>query len=405
VDIGRLDVAVLAGYPGSIAGTWQQIGRAGRRRDVSVAVLVATSGAVDQYVATHPSYLFDTNPEEARVDADNLHVLLSHLRAATFELPFAPGERFGPQPADDLLAFLGEEGQVRQAADGRWYWASENFPASEISLRTAAQENVVIIDTTGDRPRVIGEVDLFSAPTLVHEDAIYLHESIQYHVDRLDWDERKAYVRHVDVAHYTQADLAVTLKPLDEFAAEPGEAGEHGHGEVMVSSLATIYKKLRFGTNENLGWGRILLPELELHTTAYWVALDSERFAAWRRDDLDVALVGAGRALQTVGSILLMSDPHDLGMVAQVRSPHAERPIVYLYDGVPGGIGLAGRLFERHAELMAAALDLVRTCPCDNGCPACTGPRLESGADGKRVAVRLLEALAGEPSAADARVA
>ena len=211
-------------------------------------------------------------------------------------------------------------------------------------------------------------------------------------------------MRHVDVAHYTQADLAVTLKPLDEFAAEAGEASEHGHGEVMVSSLATIYKKLRFGTNENLGWGRIHLPELELHTTAYWVALDAERFAAWRRDDLDVALVGAGRALQTVGSILLMSDPHDLGMVAQVRSPHAERPVVYLYDGVPGGIGLAGRLFERHAELMAAALDLVRTCPCDTGCPACTGPRLESGGDGKRLAIRLLEVLVGEPSA-DARVA
>ncbi len=399
VDIGGLDASILVGYPGSIAATRQQMGRAGRRQDVSVSVLVATAGAVDQYVATHPEYVLDRTPEEARLDPDNLHVLLAHLRAAAFELPFRPGERFGPAPADDLLAFLAEEGHVRQADDGRWYWASENFPASEISLRSAADENVVIIDTTPDRPRVIGEVDLFAAPTLVHEDAIYLHESLQYHVDRLDWDERKAYVRRVDVDHYTQADLAVTLKPLETFAAEPAEAGERAHGEVMVSSLATIYKKLRLETGENLGWGRIHLPELELHTTAYWIALDGATFAAWRRDDLDVALVGTGRALQAVASVLLMSDPHDLGMVAQARSPHFGRPVVYLYEGVPGGVGLAPRLFERHAELIDGALDLVRGCRCEAGCPACTGPRPDTGSDGKRLAERLLAALAGERTA------
>jgi DEAD/DEAH box helicase domain-containing protein len=398
VDIGRLDAAILAGYPGSIAGTWQQMGRAGRRNGTSVAVLVASGGAVDQYVATHPEYLFDSTPEEARLDPDNLHVLLAHLRAAAFELPFEPGERFGSLPADDLLAFLAEEGHVRQADDGRWYWASENFPASEVSLRTAAQENVVIIDTTPDRPRVLGEVDLFSAPTLVHEDAIYLHESIQYHVDRLDWDERKAYVRRVDVDHYTQADLAVTLKPLETFASAQAVAAERAHGEVMVSSLATVYKKLRFGTNENLGWGRIHLPELELHTTAYWIGLDPGPFAAWRRDDRDAALVGAGRALQATASVLLMSDPRDLGMVAQVQSPHAMRPVVYLYDGVPGGVGLAQRLYERHVELVTGALDLVRGCPCDSGCPACTGPRLEAGGNAKRLAIVLLALLAGTAS-------
>ncbi len=399
VDIGRLDASVLLGYPGSIAATRQQMGRAGRRGETSVSVLVATAGAVDQYVATHPEYVLDSTPEEARLDPDNLHVLLAHLRAAAFELPFRAGERFGPEPADELLAFLAEEGHVRQADDGRWYWASENFPASEISLRSAADENVVIIDTTGDRPRVIGEVDLFAAPTLVHEDAIYLHESLQYHVDRLDWDERKAYVRRVDVDHYTQADTAVTLKPLERFAAGAATASERAHGEVMVSSLATIYKKLRLETGENLGWGRIHLPELELHTTAYWVALDPATFATWRRDDLDVALVGAGRALQAVASVLLMSDQHDLGMVAQVRSPHFARPVIYLYEGVPGGVGLAPRLYDRHAEMVDGALDLVRRCPCEAGCPACTGPRLETGGDGKALARRLLATLAGEYAA------
>jgi len=402
IDIGRLDAAVLAGYPGSIAATWQQIGRAGRRQELSVAVLVATSSPIDQYVAAHPEMLFEASPEEARLDPENLHVLLAHLRAAAFELPFEPGERFGAAAADDLLAFLAEDGHVRQAADGRWYWASENFPASEISLRVAASENVVIIDTGGDRPRVIGEVDLFSARTLVHEGAIYLHESRQFHVDRLDWDEHKAYVRPVDVDYYTQAELAVTLKPLEAFATEPAAGGERTHGEVMVSSLATIYKKLRLETLENLGWGRIHLPEIELHTTAYWVALDPLIAAGWRRDDLDVALIGAGRALQTVGSVLLMSDPRDLGLVTQVRSPHAERPVIYLYDGVPGGVGLAARLFERHAELVAGARDLVAGCACDSGCPACTGPRLETGGDAKRLAVRLLNLLAAGSAAASA---
>src|SRR5205809_2691398 len=259
VDIGQLDVSVLAGYPGSVAATWQQFGRAGRRQETSVAVLVATAAPVDQYVIHHPEFLLSGSPEEARLDPDNLHVLLGHLKAATFELPFRPGETFGSGTADELLAFLAEEGHVRQAADGRWYWSSENFPASAISLRTAAQENVVIIDTTPDRPQVIGEVDLFAAQTLVHEGAIYLHESAQFHVDRLDWDERKAYVRRVDVDHYTQADRAVTLKPLDVFGRDAVAGGARLHGEVMVASLATIYKKLKFLTNENLGWGRIHL--------------------------------------------------------------------------------------------------------------------------------------------------
>ena len=391
VDIGGLDVAVLAGYPGSIAATRQQMGRAGRRLGTSVAVLVASGSAVDRYVLGHPEFVLDGDPEEARLDPDNLHVLLAHLKAAAFELPFEPGETFGPEPADDLLAFLAEDGHVRQAGDGRWYWASENFPASAVSLRSAAEENVVIIDTTGEAPRVIGEVDLFAARTLVHEDAIYLHESVQFHVDRLDWDERKAYVRRVDVDHYTQADLAVTLKPLDVFAGEAAPGGRRNHGEVMVASLATIYKKLKFGTNENIGWGRIHLPEIELQTTAYWLTVDGTD--AWRRDELDVALVGAGRAMQAVASVLLMVDPRDLGLVTQVRAPHADAPAIHLYEPVPGGVGLAERLYAKHAELLDGAADLIARCGCDAGCPACTGPRLEYGAtdiDPRGLALRLL---------------
>jgi DEAD/DEAH box helicase domain-containing protein len=397
VDIGRLDTSILAGYAGSVAATWQRFGRAGRRGGTSVAVLVASGSPVDQYVIHHPEFLLESTPEEARLDPNNLHVLLAHLRAATFELPFEPGEVFGPGPVDDLLAFLGEERHVRQAGDGRWYWSSENFPASEISLRAAAPENVVIIDTTPDRPRVLGEVDLFSAQVLVHERAIYLHDSVQYYVDRLEWHERKAYVHKVDVDHYTYANRAVTLKPLEVFAEAPATGGRRIHGEVMVASLVTLFKKLKFVTDENVGWGPIDLPELELQTTAYWLTVDGVR-ERWRRDELDIALLGVGRALQTVAAVLLMVDPHDLGLVTQVRSPHAEEPTIYLYEAMPGGIGLSERLWDRHDELVMAAADLLMACPCEAGCPACTGPRLEPEIDARALALRLLDELASPAS-------
>jgi DEAD/DEAH box helicase domain-containing protein len=395
VDVGQLDVAILAGYPGSIAATWQQMGRAGRRNGTSVAVLIAGGGPVDRYVVDHPEFLLASPPEEARLDPDNLHVLLAHLRAAVFELPFEPGELFGPSEAEPLLAFLAEEGMVRHAGDDRWYWSSDNFPASEVSLRAAAEENVVIIDTTGPRPRVIGEIDIFAAQVLVHEDAIYIHESAQFHVDTLDWDERKAYVRRVDIDHYTYADRAVTLKPLETFASAGAQGGFRAHGEVMVSSLVTMFKKLKFGTDENLGWGPVNLPEIELQTTAYWLVA-GEAAQGWRRADLDVALIGAGRAMQAVASVLLMVDPRDLGLVSQVRSPHHQAPTIYLYEAVPGGVGLSERLFDRHEELVAGAADLIAGCGCVSGCPSCTGPRLEPEVDAKALALRLLGALARE---------
>jgi DEAD/DEAH box helicase domain-containing protein len=399
VDVGQLDVSILAGYPGSIAATWQQMGRAGRRAETSVSVLIAGGGPVDRYVVEHPEFLLESPPEEARLDPDNLHVLLGHLKAACFELPFEPGERFGPTEAEPLLAFLAEEGLVRNAGDGRWYWSSDNFPASSVSLRAAAEENVVIIDTTPDRPRVIGEIDIFAAQTLVHEDAIYMHESAQYHVDKLDWDERKAYVRRVDIDHYTYADRAVTLKPLETLATAPATGCDRAHGEVMVSSLVSMFKKLKFGTDENLGWGPVHLPEIELQTTAYWLMLGSAA-EGWRRADLDVALLGVGRAIQAVAAVLLMVDPRDLGLVSQVRSPHNGAATIYLYEAVPGGVGLSERLFERHDELVTGAADLIAGCSCESGCPACTGPRLERDLDAKALALRLLRALAPDAGAA-----
>jgi DEAD/DEAH box helicase domain-containing protein len=204
----------------------------------------------------------------------------------------------------------------------------------------------------------------------------------------------------VDVDHYTYADRAVTLKPLETFAAAPAAGGERAHGEVMVASLVSMFKKLKFGTDENLGWGPVHLPEIELQTTAYWLML-GEAAEGWRRADLDVALVGVGRAMQAVAAVLLMVDPRDLGLVSQVRSPHSQTPTVYLYEAVPGGVGLSERLYDRHDELVRGAAELIADCGCESGCPSCTGPRLEADVDAKALALRLLAGLA-EPSGAGA---
>ena len=396
IDIGSLDAAISVGYPGTIASTWQQMGRSGRRTNTSLAALVCSSAPIDQFLAAHPEYLFDSSPEHGLVNPDNLHVLLNHLRASSFELPVPATERFGIEETPTLLDVLQEDGYVRRADDDRYYWSHENFPASDFSLRSGAPENVVIIDTTGDRHRVLGEVDLFAAPLLVHEKAIYIHQGIQHHVDRLDWDERKAYVTRTDVDYYTDADLGITLKVLEVFdEAEDQGAGMRQRGEVMVAWKVTMFKKLKFHTHENVGWGSISIPEQEMHTTACWLVPPAELVNRYDRDTLDGALIGLARVARTTASLLLMCDPRDLGVLAQVQAPFTGRPTLYLYDAVPGGVGLTERLFTLTDDLIRTSREAVESCTCADGCPACVGPAIEVGARGKATVIELLSAMTG----------
>ncbi len=396
IDIGGLDAAISVGYPGTIASTWQQMGRAGRRASTSLSALVCSSAPIDQFLASHPEYLFEQSPEHGLINPDNLHVLLNHLRASSFELPVPAAERFGIDETATLLDVLEEDGYVRRADDDRYYWSHENFPASTFSLRTGAPENVVIIDTTGDRHRVLGEVDLFAAPLLVHEKAIYIHEGVQHHVDRLDWEERKAYVTRTDVDYYTDADLGITLKVLEVFdEADLPPAGRRQRGEVMVAWRVTMFKKIKYHTHENVGWGSISLPEQEMHTTACWLVPADELVNRYDRDTLDGALIGLARVARTAASLLLMCDPRDVGVLAQVQAPFTGRPTLYLYDAVPGGVGLTERLFGLTNELVAACAELVAGCGCLDGCPSCVGPVTEVGANGKRVVGELLAGLGG----------
>ena len=391
IDIGSLDAAISIGYPGTIASTWQQMGRAGRRSGTSLSALVCSSAPIDQFLAGHPDYLFDSSPEHGLVNPDNLYVLMNHLRASSFELPVPAMERFGIVETPDLLDVLEEDGYLRRAEDDRYYWSHENFPASSFSLRSGAPENVVVVDTTGDRNRVLGEVDLFAAPLLVHEKAIYIHQGVQHHVDRLDWEERKAYVTRTDVDYYTDADLGITLKVLEVFdEADAPPSGKRQRGEVMVAWKVTMFKKLKFHTHENVGWGSISIPEQEMHTSACWLLPPAELVNRYDRDTLDGALIGLARVARTTAALLLMSDPRDLGVLAQVQAPFTGRPTLYLYDAVPGGVGLTERLFTMTDDLLRTCREAVESCGCADGCPACVGPAIEVGHRGKQTVMELL---------------
>ncbi len=372
IDIGSLQTSVLVGYPGTIASTWQQLGRAGRRAG-SVGVFVASSSPLDQFIVRHPEYFLSSDPEEGLVDPDNLLILAGHLQAGLFELPFEDQERLGRADVRQLLQLFEEDGSATRSA-GRWFWSRQAFPAEEIHLRRIAANNVIIIDTSHPRPQVIGEMDQFSTPVFLHEEAVYLHEGAQYHVDRLDWDEKKAYVRPVEVDYYTDALSSVTIQVLDTFAGPDGEPVARHHGEVKVTALASMFKKIRFHTHENIGSGPIHLPEQTLHTTGYWLTLDSGLWNALGRETLEAGLQGMAHSLRHVASLRLMCDPRDLGAIAEVRSVTTKLPTVTVYEIYPGGVGYASRMYDLHHQLLEDAASLVRECPCAAGCPSCIGP-------------------------------
>jgi DEAD/DEAH box helicase domain-containing protein len=393
IDIGSLQTAILVGYPGTIASTWQQLGRAGRRSG-SVGVFVASSSPLDQFIVRHPEYFLSSDPEEGLIDPDNLLLLAGHLQAGLFELPFEDQERLGRADVQELLELFEEDGSASRSG-GRWFWSRQAFPADEIQLRRIAADNVVIIDTSQPRPKVIGEMDQFTAPVLLHEEAVYLHEGAQYHVERLDWEEKKAYVHPVEVDYYTDALAAVTVQVLDTFSIpESGEGLLRNHGELKITALASMFKKIRFHTHENIGSGPIHLPEQTLHTTGYWITVDEELWHTLGRETLEAGLQGMAHTLRHVASLRLMCDPRDLGAVAEVRSVTTRLPTVTVYEMYPGGVGYSARMYELHRELLEQGAALVHDCPCLAGCPSCIGPlHLVEGA--KEACQHLLEAGGG----------
>lgn len=372
VDIGQLQVCIMTGYPGTISSAWQQAGRAGRRHGEALVIMVASSSPLDQYVIQNPEYFFNKSPETARINPDNLIILIDHMKCAAYELPFKKGEPFGKMETEELLEYLTEERVLYQNGD-KWYWMNDSFPAHNISLRSASQENVVIIDQTDiAKIKVIGEMDRFSAMTLLHEEAIYLHQGTQFQVEKLDWEEKKAFVREVAVDYYTDANLAVQLKVLEVDKLVQNEDIEIGYGDVSVRAMATIFKKIKFETHENIGSGPIHLPEEELHSNAAWISLNKS-LAEMGNERLEQGLVGAAHALKSIAPLFVMSDPQDIHVVPQVKADHNEKPTIFFYDRYPGGIGLSERLYGEMAEVLEDAKKMVAGCHCEHGCPSCIG--------------------------------
>ena len=443
IDVGSLDAVVMAGYPGTIAGTWQRAGRAGRRSGSSCAVLVASSTPLDQFIVRHPDYFFGSTPEHAFVQPDNLEILINHLKCAAFELPIAADvERFGDVDVPDLCSRLAEAGFLHRAGE-HYHWTHEAYPADTVSLRSVTSDNFVIVDITG-QPNVIGEVDYPSALTTVHEKAIYLHGGQQYHVEHLDFKERKAYVKTVDADYYTDAirytqvrvlEIAATARDLESAVTSVGaqDAGpllgttdahprhathSHSHGDALVRSQVVGFKKIKFFTNENVGAGELQLPENEMHTTSYWITLERPLLESlpYTISERQSGMFGLLYALESVATLLLMCDRRDLGTAIGERppAPGSEsdelvsmrmedavsasakeffEPNLYLFDAYPGGIGFSEPLFRAHELLVQKTRELIAGCGCEEGCPSCIGPAGDLAPRAKESALAILDRL------------
>ncbi len=440
IDVGSLDTVVMAGYPGSIAGTWQRAGRAGRRSGSSCAVMVASSSPLDQFIVRHPDYFFGNTPEHAYIQPDNLEILINHLKCAAFELPIAPGENFGGADLPDLCARLADAGFLHLAGD-HYHWTHEAYPADTISLRSITSDNFIIIDITGGAT-VIGEVDFPSALVFLHEKAIYIHGGQQYHVEHLDFKERKAYVKQVDADYYTDAVRYTQVRVLEASEAATASTSSlnlHSHGDVLVRSQVVGFKKIKFFTNENIGDGKLELPENEMHTTSYWITLERPLLESlpYSVSERQSGMFGLLHALASVATLLLMCDGRDLGTAIGERPPapdtdaeileaqHAAplqgpgvdpmddftpsrprdasrgnlkeffEPNLYLYDAYPGGIGFSEPLFRTHDLLIQKTRELIAACTCDQGCPSCVGPAGDLAPRAKEAALALLDRLRG----------
>jgi DEAD/DEAH box helicase domain-containing protein len=401
VDIGSLDVVILNGYPGSVAATWQRIGRAGRRQQAALGVLVASSDPLDQYLVRHPEFFADAPPEHARIHADQVLILMDHIRCAAFELAFVSGELFGPSDPAPFLDVLAQSAVVHFEA-GRWEWICDAYPANAVSLRAVADGNFVVVNRSDGRQTIIAEVDYSAAALTLYEGAIHMIQATPYQVEKLDWEGRKAYVTRTHVDYYTDAIDYTKLKVLAQFESVAAGLGEVHHGEVHVVRRVSGYKKIRYYTHENIGYGPVNLPDQELHTTACWwqlpqAVLDAQ--FATRQAALD-GFLGAAYALHVVATVAVMAEARDLqkavgsgdgawsaqrdqtgratlrsgGVASELVNIEQFLPTVYLYDNFPGGVGQSEPLWQRHTELLQRAQELLAGCDCSAGCPACVGP-------------------------------
>ena len=373
IDIGGLDVSIMAGYPGTVASFYQQSGRCGRKERISLAILVASNSPLDQYIAAHPEYLIERNPEAALINPKNIFILVDQVKCAAFELPFRENDYFVDQEIGDILSFL-EEKEVLHREKNIYHWQDRSYPAENVSIRSADNGNFVIIELGENGRRVIGEMDRSSVPFLLYENAIYIHGSQQYMVSKLDWNNKVAYVEKSKVNYYTDSESKTDIKILEHEEHDLREMYETWLSEVLVRTMAVKYKKIKFGTHENIGWGEINLPAIEMHTQSLVIAFNDELFKGYSKEKTENLLLSISNLLRNISPLYIMTDVRDIGSAEALKQPLTGCPTIFIYDRYPGGVGLAGRLFDVKDSLLNAALQRVKECSCIDGCPSCVGP-------------------------------
>jgi DEAD/DEAH box helicase domain-containing protein len=374
IDVGSLDAAVLVGFPGTIASTWQQSGRAGRGDEESLTILVAYNDPIDQYLIRHPDYFFGQNCEHGIIDIDNPYILASHLACAAVELPLGDDDtaRFGdvtPKVRDVLVA----EGKVRRI-EGRDYWATTEMPSQKTNLRNIGDNTVTIVNTTGGKRQVIGNVDRISAPELVYPEGIYLHEGDSYQVRELDLEGNVAYVERAETDYYTQPVLADQCRITGEIESKSlAETATVVFGRLDVTWATVAFKKIKYYTAENIGQTALDLPSQTLSTTAVWISPETETVADVNRMGLSAVegLVGIRNAMLVTLPMLAMCDRRDLSGIC--NSSGTGMPTMYVYDRYPGGLGFSQKGYELAGQWLRMCWALIGECPCDDGCPSCVG--------------------------------
>lgn len=393
IDIGSLDVCIIAGYPGSIASVWQQAGRSGRKDRSSAVILIASNHPLNQFLIQNPEYFFSQPPEEVIINPQNLFILMDQVKCAAFELSFQENERFGSVIVKDMLDYM-EEANILHKSEDTYYWNSDTYPAEHVSLRSSTPENVVIINTTNNKNEVIGEVDKESAPFLVFEGAIYIHLGNQYKVEELDYEQGKAYVKEVKVNYYTDAITKTEIEVLQVDKSEPESNYKKNYCNVSIKTIVPKFKKIKFLSHENIGFGDINLPETEIQTYAAAIIfkedflssiVDIEKFSE--------VLLGMAHLLRNISPLHIICDYNDIRTVEQKKSPFFEEPTIFIYDIYPGGIGLSEKLFNKIEEIFKEILSVVKKCECKSGCPSCIGPAEEFSKETKWNIIKLLNQL------------
>jgi DEAD/DEAH box helicase domain-containing protein len=372
IDVGSLDASIIVGFPGTIASTWQQAGRAGRKSDEALVLFVPYNDPIDQYLIRHPDYFFGQTPENAVIDPVNPYILAGHLSCAAFELPLSQEDEaiFGKltQPVTAVL----EDVKKVKKIDDRTYWATTEFPAAGVGLRTISDDTFTIVDRTGPES-VIGVVDAISAPELVYPEGVYMHDGATYLVRELDLDGKVAYVERKEVDYYTQPILDSSIRVKAERKSAAWSDLNISYGDATVSWKTTSFKKIKFYSLDSIGYGSVDIPTQHLETVSLWLCPDKEVASYLKKKGKNPVegLVALKNVLINILPLFVMCDRKDIGGI--VESSNLGSPAIFLYDRFKGGLGFCEKGYGLLPGIIREVLHVIEDCPCESGCPSCVG--------------------------------